>query len=172
MEIVITKGEREDSIEARRADGTSVVTSFPKKGPVPHDAVHFFVETELGLGDAFWGTVASGRHPEEVQEIAKAGGHASAVRGSTPKPSIVPLIQSERIVECFEADLWGGNSDNESLRHVARAGCEQSYVPVPDLSDTAIGNVRSRLAAFRDRWAGLDIGGSETFHWPGTAEST
>ncbi|WP_305016849.1 isocitrate lyase/phosphoenolpyruvate mutase family protein [Mycobacterium tuberculosis] len=41
-------------------------TTFPKKGFIPHDAVHVFVERELGLKDAFWGMVKAGRHPEEI----------------------------------------------------------------------------------------------------------
>ncbi len=31
-----------------------------------NDAVHVFVERELGLKDAFWGMVKAGRHPEEI----------------------------------------------------------------------------------------------------------
>src|SRR3954453_22084071 len=108
MQITITKGERGDRIDAIRADGSSVTTTFPHKGPIPHDAVHFYVESELGLDRGFWGMVASGKHPEEVQDIAKAGGHASASRGRAPDADIIELIQAERAVECFEADLWSG----------------------------------------------------------------
>ena len=80
MEITITKGQAEDRIAICHADGRRVETTFPKKGFIPHDAVHVFVERELGLKDAFWGMVKAGRHPEEIAGFAKAAGHASAAR--------------------------------------------------------------------------------------------
>ena len=103
--------------------------------PIPHDAVHFFVESELGISDGFWGLVAAGRHPEEVQDIAKAGGHASAGRAEVPDAAIVRMIQAERTVECFEADLWGGSKgDPQTFREAIYAGCAQSLVPPIEIS--------------------------------------
>ena len=84
MRIIITKGERDDRIEVLRADGSGASTRFPRKGPVPHDATHYVVESGLGITKGFWGLVAAGRHPEEIAEIAKAAGHASAKRASRP----------------------------------------------------------------------------------------
>ena len=92
MQITITKGERSDRIDIQRCASDRVSTTFPHKGPVPHDAVHFYVEDELRISDGFWGMVAGGRHPEEIQEIAKAAGHASAKRASVPDVSIVPVF--------------------------------------------------------------------------------
>ncbi len=57
MEITITKGQGEDRIAIVHADGRRMDTTFPKKGFIPHDAVHLFVERELGLRQAFWGMV-------------------------------------------------------------------------------------------------------------------
>jgi hypothetical protein len=166
MQITITKGATGDLIEALRSDGTSVRTHFPKKGPLPHDAVHFVVESELGIVEGFWGMVAAGRHPEEIQHIAKAAGHASASRARTPDPAIIPIVQAERIVECFEADLWGGGSDGDTFRDLVRAGCEQSLVPDLLIDDEAIARVRGRLAELRNRWAVLPVGGIYSLEWP------
>ncbi|MGE5064329.1 MAG: hypothetical protein ACM3IG_09705 [Myxococcales bacterium] len=166
MQIIITKGEREDDIEAMRPDGSSVRTSFPHKGPIPHDAVHFYVETSLAIGDAFWGMVAAGSHPEEVASIAKAGGHASAKRAGIPESSIVRLIQAERAVECFEADLWSGSSSNpETIRDAIAAGCEQSLVPAPEISDDAILEIQSSLRDLVRRWPSLPVGERLVFEW-------
>lgn len=170
MVILITKGERQDRIEASRADGSSVRTTFAKKGPIPHDAVHFFVEQQLGVARGFWGLVAAGHHPEEISDLAKAAGHASAKRAGPPQPHIVPILQAERIVECFEADLWGGNGDNDSLRAMAKAGCEQSLVPVPVLDDAAIDRIRAAIFHLLNRWAELPVGGSISLHWQGEQE--
>ena len=166
MEIRIIKGERDDRIEARRADGSVARTTFPKKGPVPHDVTHYFVESELGIGEGFWGMVASGTEPDAIQDIAKAAGHSSASRAEVPAPYIVPIVQAERIVECFEAELWSGSSDNESIRDLVRAGCEQSLVPAPDLGNAAIDRIRSRLGEFRKGWETLGKGDDVRLEWP------
>ena len=166
MDVEFTKGERADRIEARRADGTVAAFGLPKKGPVPHDAVHLFVEEALSVTEGFWGQIARGVEPDALQEMAKLAGHASASRARVPDPSIVAIVQAERIVEAFEADLWGGGSDNESLRAMVEAGCQQSLVPPLNLSDATIDRVRDRLAQFRDDWQRMAPGASVNFVWP------
>ena len=166
MRITITKGEREDGIEAMRPDGSSVRTSFPHKGPIPHDAVHFYVESTLAIGDAFWGMVAGGRHPEEVAEIAKAGGHSSAKRATEADGSIVRLVQAERVVECFEADLWsGGTTSADTIREAVAAGCAQSLVPTLEVSDAAITVIRSSLAELFKHWRSAPTGETLVLDW-------
>ena len=168
MRITITKGEREDEIEAVRADGSSVRTSFPHKGPIPHDAVHFYVESSLSIRDGFWGMIAAGRHPEEVQEIAKAGGHASAKRGTVPQTSIVRLVQAERVVECFEADLWSGSCTSaDTIRDAVAAGCAQSSVPQIEISDDAIAAIQSKLRDLAKQWPQTAQGERLVLDWVG-----
>ena len=93
MKIVITKGRGSDAIAITRADGTRADTTLSQKGPVPHDAVHWFVERAFALDRGFWGMVAAGNHPEAVAGIAKDAGHASASRNRVPDASIVELLQ-------------------------------------------------------------------------------
>lgn len=166
MMISITKGAATDTIVVRRGDGSMVQTSFPHKGPVPHDAVHFFVELELGIQDGFWGLVAGGRHPDEIGAMAKAAGHASASRRRSPDPYFVPAIQAERIVECFEADLWGGGSDPQTFSSLLEAGCQQSLVPSFPIGASGLARVRRRLGDFRDEWLALPQGSTREFVWP------
>jgi hypothetical protein len=166
MRITITKGEREDRIEALRPDGSSVRTSFPHKGPVPHDAVHFYVESSLAIDDAFWGMVAAGRDPEEVAEIAKANGHASAKRATVADETIVRLVQAERVVECFEADLWSGSTtDPSTIREAIAAGCAQSLIPPLEVGDEAIATIRSHLNDLVRRWPAAKPGERLVLNW-------
>ena len=159
MRITITKGEDEDRIEAVRADGSSVSTRFPHKGPVPHDAVHFHVESALAIRDAFWGMVAAGKYPQEIADIAKVAGHASAKRAEVPDASIVPLLQAERLVECFEADMWsGGETGPEVLRDTIAAACAQSLVPPVEIADDTICAIQSQLKALLRRWPATAAG--------------
>lgn len=165
MEIAIIKGERHDRIIAIRREGTRIETTFPHKGPVPHDAVHLIVERELGLRYGFWGLVAAGRDPETLVELAKAGGHASAKRAGDPDPAIVELVQAERLVECFEAELWSGGEDDAGLLAMAEAGCSTSRVPLPDLPVGALGRARAALREFANAWIRAPLGHVSGHKW-------
>ena len=166
MQITFTKGQTEDRITAIRADGSHAETRFPKKGPVPHDAVHLFVERGFALGNGFWGMVAAGHHPEELGALAKAAGHASASRAEVPDASIVQLLQAERLVECFEADLWSGGGDDATFLDIARTACGYSHVPMPLLADGALAQVRAELAAFAQSWIAAPVGHTAALSWP------
>lgn len=165
MKIAITKGRGADFIVVVRADGSRVETSFPHKGPVPHDAVHWFVEHALGLKGGFWGKIAAGAHPEALLEIAKAAGHASAKRMGDPDASIVELLQAERLVECFEAELWSMASDDESLIAMAQTACEASRVPLPALNPAILASVRDPLRTFAAAWSAAPQGHVAVLDW-------
>ena len=166
VRIEFTKQMTADLVAVTRQDGTSARTPFPHKGPVPHDAVHFFVELELGMTDGFWGLVARGYHPEEIGAIAKAAGHASAARRTSPDESFVQAIQAERLVECFEADLWSDGCDPRTFMTVADAACEDSLVPRVPIRPEQIDRIRVQIASFRDEWSELPLGKSHTLEWP------
>ena len=168
MRIEITKGSRDDAIRIVRRDGSTAATRFPKKGPIPHDAVHWFVERGLGLNDAFWGKIAKGAHPEELAALAKAAGHASASRAGDPAAGIVELLQAERLVECFEAELWcmaGGEADDAGLIALAETACAASRVPVPALTPATIAAIRGPLGAFAADWSAAPQGHTVVLDW-------
>ncbi|MDP3458249.1 MAG: hypothetical protein Q8S09_03145 [Hyphomonas sp.] len=165
MRIEITKGKAEDFIRVTREDGTIAETRFPKKGPFPHDLVHAVVEDELGFRSAFWGMIAGGRHPEEIGALAASLGHASAAKAHDPDPSIIELIQAERLVECFEAEIWGGPAALEDLQAVADAAFSASRVPRVVLAPEKVTAIRERLAAFGRDWNGLPISGTLRCDW-------
>ena len=152
MRATIVHTPRECRIAIERADGSRADTSIPHKGPFPHDAMHYAVERELGLARGFWGLVADGHHPDDLAAMAKAAGHASASRAGVPEAHIVELLQAERLVECFEADLWGGPSDGETLRSVYDAACASSHVPCLPLDDLCIAAIRASVARLSAEW--------------------
>lgn len=169
LTISFRKGTTQDVIVITRADGSRAETTFPKKGIVPHDAVHVIVESLLGLRNAFWGQVAAGAAPEDVAALSKSGGHASAKRAAVPSPEIVELVQAERIVECFEADMWSTPSDSATFLDALRAGCEQSHVPMPAITVPQITHIRAELAALLATWSALEIGASCEMTWSSAA---
>jgi len=164
VEARFTKGTDRDFIEAHRADGTVERTSFPKKGAFPHDAVHLIVERRLGFEHGFWGRIAAGASPEEIAAIAKAGGHASSVRAAEPAVEITELIHAERLVECFEAEMWSNSADNATFRSILDAACSQSKLLSPRLSDEEINDIRTELRDSLKAWRELAVGESLTLH--------
>jgi hypothetical protein len=165
MIISITKGSDRDWIKIERTDGSVAETTFPKKGIIPHDAVHFHVEQALAMRRGFWGHVADGTPPEEIQHIAKQAGHASSTRAAAPEPHIIELLQAERLVECFEADMWSEPSDNQTLRDVFNAACQSSHIDPPALSDDQINTIRSSISSFARQWLAAEIGETFQLHW-------
>jgi len=166
MRIEIVKGTRDDAVHVTRADGARAATRFPKKGPVPHDGVHVIIERALGMRRAFWGHVASGKHPEEIAALAAAAGHPSAKRAKAPDAAIVEMIQAERLVECFEAEIWGGPGELSVLQSVADAAMAQSLVPSVALSEAAVARIRADLADFTSTWRAMKTGETMRFDWP------
>jgi len=168
MRITITKGDKDDRLDVERSDGSSVSTRFPHKGPLPHDVVHCAVEGELGFDKGFWGLVADGHHPEDIQDMAKQAGHSSAKRAEVPAAHFAQAIQAERIVEAFEADHWsGGQGDPAGVIYMAASGCDQSLVPpVATLDAAMVERIRGRIAEFNSRWSVLPVGHSLSLDWP------
>lgn len=165
MNITIEKGSAFDRIALVRTDGSQAVVRFPKKGPFPHDAVHWVAETIFRFERGFWGTVAEGADPEQVGALAKALGHASAARPGVPNDSIVQLIQSERLVECLEAELWSTPADFDIFVSVLEAACRESRVAAPDVDPSSLELARSTLQRLRDEWNALAIGESLSLVW-------
>ena len=166
MRIDIAKGTTDDRVAITRKDGSRAEAHFPKKGPIPHDGVHVIVERALGFENAFWGHVARGRHPEEIATLAAQAGHPSAKRAREPDAAIVEMIQAERLVECFEAEIWGGPAAIDVLQSVADAAMAQSKVPAVALPPAAVARIREDLAAFAASWRALGAGESFGFDWP------
>lgn len=165
MDIIITKGTDRDWIHITRSDGTEDKSTFPKKGMIPHDFVHFVVEKEFGFSDGFWGYVAKGNSISDIQEIVKNAGHASSKRAKIPDEHIVELLQAERLVECFEADQWSSGTDSDTFRDVVNAACASSHVPVPTIDDRSIEKIRVQLSEFTAKWTTIPIGDMVQITW-------
>lgn len=166
MKIVIRKGADSDVVEAFRRDGCTTSFKVPHKGPIPHDAVHYFVEQQLGLHNGFWGAIARGETARDIGERAAAGGHASAKRASLPEVSIVELLQAERLVECFEADAWGGGSDDDAVLAMARSGWDQSLVPPLAMTPQEVSKIRQQIKEFSANWSQITQGDQIALDWP------
>lgn len=165
MQIEIVKGTTHDTLRVRRTDGTQAEARVSKKGPFPHDLVHVAVEDSLGMRHAFLGMIAAGRHPDEIAALATSLGHASAAKANVPDPSIIELIQAERLVECFEAEIWGGPAALDDLQSVADAAFSASLVARIVLTQSDVARIRVRIARLSADWNALPVGGKISCDW-------
>ena len=166
MDITLRRGAASDACEAVSTDDRIVRFVTPHKGPVPHDAVHYFVERAFRLDQGFWGLVSAGLSPDDLQALAAAGGHPSASRASVPDAGIVQLLQAERLVEVFEADMWsGGQGEAEDILALAATACLSSGVSLPAVPDGAVTAVQADLQAFAGSWASVPRGGEMRLKW-------
>lgn len=166
MQIALVKGNTHDTLRVTRADGSIAEAQVVKKGPVPHDGVHFAVETGLGFRRGFFGLIAEGRHPDEIAGFASAMGHSSAAKAHAPDLSIIELLQAKRLVECFEAEVWGGPADLETLQSVADAAFSASLIRRVVLTENGVSAVRAGLEQLKADWLRLPQGGTLCYDWP------
>src|SRR3954465_7022268 len=92
-----------DSLTCVRPDGSTTGGEMPRQAILPHDAFHFVVETTLGWRDAFFGQIAGGASLDHV--VAKL--HGEKIDWSKNQRA----LQSESLVECLQAEQWGGAAD-------------------------------------------------------------
>lgn len=136
-----------DSLQCVRSDGTETRGEMPRQGILPHDAFHFVVETTLGWRDAFFGQIAAGASLDHL-----------AVKLQGPKidwSKNVQALQSESLVECLQAEAWGGAADVETFSATLATTCRQRRVPPPVLNAAELTRVRQALREFGAAWRPL-----------------
>ena len=144
MRLVFTKGAGKfDRLDITTAAGPQPPIDCPKQGIIPHDMVHFAVESEVCV-TGFLGGIAAG------------GDAGFAAGGDDPHHRAV-----ERLVETFQAEAWGGapydDADFIALYQVTCAAREDAPLA---LDGVILAAIRARLAALAVDWAALPVGGA------------
>lgn len=158
MEITFTRtGGRDDWISVYRDDGTPLRWPWPSADrQLPHDLVHFVVETDLRMSQGFWGRVAAGADFGTVSELADrlvAGDRGE--EGSTA----AELAQVEGIVQAV-LEPEEAASDEELVTRVTE-WCQERQVPAPEsLCALTLARIRSRLRTVEQQWRALAVGQS------------
>ena len=120
------KADRNDLLVCTRADGSSTRVAMPRQGVLPHDLIHWVVESALPFRHGFLSQVAEGA------SIAIDAG-MSYVEG--PARHVVESGQVESIVEALQTQLWAGAFDAEAFLEGVRLACESRKLPAPTLPD-------------------------------------
>ena len=89
MEVIFTKAEAGCTTQCKRSVGSIEEWESPDGGAIPHDMIHWIVETKLNLYDSLFGNISAGQDHYSVNELA----HNDSELAKTEK--LVLLIQAD-----------------------------------------------------------------------------
>jgi hypothetical protein len=128
-----------DDLVITRSNGVPETIACPKQGIIPHDMVHYAVESVL----AHRGFLS----------LVKDGSAASfAATGGDSEEAI------ERLVETFQAEMWGGRVRVADLIATYEHACAARAHGVAPVTPDAIEAIRLRLDELTKQWSELAPG--------------
>jgi hypothetical protein len=144
MRLIFTKrGGKHDELVIERDDRDPETLSCPKQGIIPHDMVHYAVESSLSHR-GFLGLVADG----QAAAFATAGGDSEEA--------------IERLVEVFQAEMWGGRVAATDLLATYEQACgDRGHAAVP-ISPADVDAIRIRLDQLTADWSAVPLNESLT----------
>lgn len=138
------KSDKSDLLVCTRDDGSTAQVAMPRQGVLPHDLLHFIVETALPLRHGFLSQVADGG------SIAIDAG-MSCVEG--PAQHVMESGQVESLVEALQTQLWAGAFDPEAFLEGARLACASRRLPMPALAGIDLeAQLFDRARRLNDEW--------------------
>jgi len=142
MRLTFTKRDgKYDDLLIEREGREAETISNPKQGIIPHDMVHFGVESVLS-------------HRGFLSLVAEGVSAVFATVGGESEDAI------ERLVESFQAEMWGGRVPAEELLATYHVACEaRGHAPVP-VSEADVDAVRARLDELSAQWSAVPVNGS------------
>lgn len=104
------KGDKNDRLRFVRADGSEAQIAMPRQGALPHDLVHFVVESALTSKHGFLSQIASGSDAGFVMKVVH----------DCSNPAVeTEAVQVEAMVEALQTQLWGGFFDPDAFTDAA-----------------------------------------------------
>jgi hypothetical protein len=147
MELTFVKRSgKTDELTIVRRDGEPETTACPKQGIIPHDMVHYAVESVLAHR-GFLSLVADGKRAN----FAATGGDSEEA--------------IERLVETFQAEMWGGRVATADLLATYEHACNARGHGVAPISADDIEAIRSRLDELTRQWTALPVNGALSFRF-------
>lgn len=149
MELVFTKGLlKHDQLLVRRPGMADERIECPKQRIIPHDMVHYAVESML-----------------------RRRGFLSRVRdGELAAFGMQPQAESdgvERLVEVIQGDAWSGAASTPAeLIDLYRVTCDARECLPLAVAEADIDAIRGRVADLTVRWEQLGVGQSLTLEMP------
>ena len=143
MDIVFTKGSgKYDHMDVLRADGQVERIDCPRQRIIPHDMVHYAVESTL-MRRGFLTRVRDG---EQAGFRMQAEAESDGV---------------ERLVEVIQGDAWsGGESPATDMIDLYRVTCSARTCPMLEVDVADIDAIRTCMAELDAQWQALAVGQS------------
>ena len=141
MRLVFIKGAgKSDAMTVMRLGRTDEVIDCPKQRIIPHDMVHYAVESVLDAR-GFLGRVAAGEDADfRMQSEAVSDG-------------------VERLVEVFQGDGWsGGMASADEIIDLYRVTCDARGCPMLAVDAATVAAVRARIAELEAEWGAVAVG--------------
>lgn len=148
--------DKYDHLRFVRADGSSTQFAMPRQGILPHDLVHYVVESALPLKHGFLSQVARGAEVQFVME---------AVHDRANREVETEAVQAEAIVEGLQSQLWSGAFDRDYFLDGAATACTARGKEPFDFSRVAQDlpeTLYQRALELNQRWLAVPFYGSLT----------
>lgn len=142
MHLIFTKRNgKHDELRVERRGLPPETIQCPKQGIIPHGMVHYAVESSL-LHRGFLSMIDGG---DALRFTTVGGASEEAV---------------ERLVECFQAEMWGGRVPSAELLATYVHACEaRGHAPVP-VTAVDVDAIRARLDELTAEWARVPVNGA------------
>jgi hypothetical protein len=128
MQLIAEKRAQSDKVDVLRFvrnDGSATSCDMPRQGILPHDLVHYVVESALPLRHGFLSQLARGADAKFVMET---------VHDARNREVETEAVQAEAIVEGLQSQLWAGDFDLAAFLEGAASACAAREQPPFDFS--------------------------------------
>lgn len=142
MRLHFSKGAgKYDTLRIEREGLPGETVQCPKQGIIPHDMIHYAVESVV----PHRGFLSLLKEGQPVGFAMEADGSARAV---------------ERLVEAFQAEMWGGRVPAADLLAVYVHACGDEDAPAVSVAEVEA--IRERIDALSEEWARVPVAGGMT----------
>lgn len=140
------KNEKYDLLRYLRPDGSETKSEMPRQGVLPHDLVHFVVESRLDLQHGFLNLVANGSDASFIMEAIH----------DVANPSVeIQAVQAEAVVEALQSQLWAGCFDVEAFLTGVDGACAARSQPAYSFNDVDTESLYHAAIELSQRWSAL-----------------
>jgi hypothetical protein len=147
MKLIAEKrssSDKYDVLRFVRNNGSASDTLMPRQGILPHDLIHYVVESTLPLRHGFLSQVALGADAQFVMQ---------AVHDASNPAVREQAAQVEAIVEGLQTQLWCGSFDLDAFLEAANSACTaRGHAPF-DLAGVDVhASLYQRAQALHAQW--------------------
>jgi len=159
MKLIAKKladNDKYDHLSFIRNDGSSSSAQMPRQHILPHDLLHYVVETAMGFESGFLGLIAKGADVQFVMQSAH----------DKTNPAVeMQAIQAEAMVEALQTQLWAGAFHTEDFVYGVETACAYRNTPAPDFQRPGMqhdlqASLFQRAQQLNEQWIQLAV--SET----------